>query len=346
MSEENKKKINLSWLKIGSSNISENKEKIEVLEVWEKSIEAEESNMQEPEKKAKSNKISLAWMKEKRSGNTQAEIEKENAAKKQQEAEEQTKAPTKKIIPKQISLSEKKVEVVLETKEEKDTQESKKTPQSTTPEKEKNSDNKDEKTPAKTEEEKDSIFSNYTSDFEKEEGTIIDKLKELWKKPQTRIAFVAFLIITTVVWIGGLFVIDPKRHSISHYKAVLTDFYNQKTGKTPTIQTTKVTPPQTPQVPKITWDEQKIERSGYRITIQTHTNTDWIKIYRFNNSEFDTITKLNSEIDKEITKLKTDKVKNFLLNPWSNTPNSEPNKADTEDKNIKKTPLQLLQERK
>ncbi len=361
MSEENKKKINLSWLNIGNNNSSKEEEIIEVLDIPET---PEDTKTVEVEKKVKSNKISLAWMKEKRSDNSVKKIDKETIQTNTEEKKDSSPESEQKT---EISLNDKKVEVRLEKEEEPKEEEStklvddkdiKKTGVSL--KKATNSTNIDWKVEVKetakidgeSKGDKESLFSNYTSDFEKDEWTIVDKIKELWKKPQTRVLLVVFLIVSTILWIAGLFIVDPKRHSISHYKAVLMGFYNKQTGNNTYIETN--TEIKNTQVAEIAWEDKKVDRNGYRISIKTKTNTDGVKMYKFNNSEFDTITKLNNEIDIEIKKIKTNKVKDFLLTPSINRSSKdedqskeEQNEASAESKTApKKSALQLLQERK
>ncbi len=342
MPEENKKKINLSWLKLwGQENTkSEEKKDIEVLNVPE-IIEEEKVEIEEEKVEIKSSKISLAWMRKKRE--TPKSSSKEIEPKVEDKENSEKNAPlnnNEKSENETLSLNTEKVEILLDEEKVATSWEENKKDDA------ESFDNKKEWIKDNWEAEKKSLFSNYTSDFEKEEGSILEKLKELWKKPQTRVLLVVILIFSTIVWISALFFIDPKRHSVSHYKAVLIGAYNKYTWKgtfTEKNNNLKVKQKIEPQ-----WKGDSLIRNGYKINIQTKTNLQGLKLYKFNNTEFNTISKLNKEIDIEIKKLKTNKVKDFLLKAKLKKQEEATKKApsNTQDKKQKKSTLQILQERK
>lgn len=331
MWEENKKKINLSWLKISSQETDSTEKNVEVLDVPEIVEEIEEEKIEK-----KSNKISLAWMKQKREWpkNSPQKTEQED---KQEVQDIKTESANNQSDGTTLSLDKEKVEIVLETEDEKDSN------SSDDSEEKENWDKQED-----SQEEKTSLFSNYTSDFEKEEWTIIEKLKELGKKPQTRVVLVVVLILSTILWIAALFFVDPKRHSISHYKAVLMWAYNKYTGNNTVVEKNKDLKVKAEK--KQEWKKDSLVRNGYKITIETKISESGVKIYKFNNWEFNTISKLNTEIDIEIKKLKSWKVKDFLLKAKIKKQEKEIKKAKVDtpsdsDTTKNKSNLDLLKNR-
>lgn len=399
MSNDNKRKIDLSWLKLWSSIKKENdstfgsldvsKDDLEsTIKVWEKITEIPELNVVDSDEvieKKPSNKLSIAWMKEKRmwktkapKNNTPTSSQKDEVTSKEtnnttssskktvislnQEKVETTiskdnnKEAAKKIQNTWISLEQKKVEIVLDKKDSnkadkttgnKETQSnwnnidiSKKeetnkkswvTPISLKQKETEWNTTKDSKvitnvwvkkefteTPLNLDDNKkednDGLFSNYTSDFEKDERSIIEKLKELWKEPKTRIMLVVGLIWMTILGIIWLFIFYPEKHSITHYKEVLIASYRKYTGNEPSPEIINK-PIDNLIIDQPIWEDTTVIRNGYRISIKTQLSITWVKMYKFNNTEFDTMEKLNEEIDIEIKKLQTDKVKDFLLHP-------------------------------
>ena len=372
MSEANKKQINLSWLKMlgQKKQDPEKKEDLEVLDVpeivekkdplltspqgrgteqkWDNSFspggkdawKADRGQEIEEEKiKIKSSKISLAGMKQKRdTPKTSVSINEKTLVDVKSDEKLQAESKDNDTENKTLSLDNEKVEIVLNTEEEswkKNNNEA--------------SDNKWEDSSKTSEDTKEStsLFSNYTSDFEKEERSILEKIKELWKKPKTRIILVVVLIVSTILWIAALFTIDPKRNSISRYKSVLIGAYNKYTGNN--TYEKKNQQLLVKETVKQQWEKDSLIRTGYKITIETKINDSGGKIYKFNNTEFDTISKLNTAIDIEIKKLKSSKVKDFLLKAklkkQKNDLKTKTNMSNTPTDSPKKSNLDLLRSR-
>lgn len=70
-------------------------------------------------------------------------------------------------------------------------------------------------------EEKEEIFTNYDSDFKKNEKTIMQRMRDLKMIPKTRTGFLLLFVWLALFIISLFFIFDPKHHSIDIYKANL-----------------------------------------------------------------------------------------------------------------------------
>jgi len=78
------------------------------------------------------------------------------------------------------------------------------------------------------------LFSNYKSDFKKEENQFFKKLREKRQKikerlrmPKTRVSLVIWLILLTIATISTLFKLDPEHHSFKAYKTNVLQVKNK-----------------------------------------------------------------------------------------------------------------------
>jgi len=78
------------------------------------------------------------------------------------------------------------------------------------------------------------LFSNYKSDFKKEENQFFKKLrekrqriKERLRMPKTRVSLVIWLILLTIATISTLFTVDPEHHSFKAYKTNILQVKNK-----------------------------------------------------------------------------------------------------------------------
>jgi hypothetical protein len=124
------------------------------------------------------------------------------------------------------------------------------------------------------------LFHNYTSETKKIEPTILEKIKKLWsgKYIKTDKAFLAFIIIITVVWIWILFKLNPSLHSIDNYKASILNSYETLTKSNKNTIPTKSTNTWKIYTKTNTWNLfntnqtwSKVNISTWKIYIKTNT---------------------------------------------------------------------------
>ncbi len=170
-----------------------------------------------------------------------------------------------------------------------------------------------------------SQFSNYESDFSAKENDIMSKIKKLKYLPKTRPALVCWLIAITWLWITGLFYLDPKKHSLSNYKATLVSYYKTQTGEEDlekiqewlnNLQEKKqagIEKSITNTVKTSQWNKEKMIHKWFPFTIESTVWKNSVKIFKYNNIEYTKLGDLQKVLDIEISKLKHNKVESFLL---------------------------------
>lgn len=140
------------------------------------------------------------------------------------------------------------------------------------------------------------LFSNYKSDFNTKEDTIIEKLKKIKNLPKTRPQLVYSMIWILVIWITWLVLISPKDSILNNYKAsVLWTETEQKIEKQVTNQNdiNKEKP-----IDKINDQKEKLKKE---------------KLENFllkNNKKNNNIPEKNTDIEKN--KVKVRKLKELL----------------------------------
>lgn len=164
--------------------------------------------------------------------------------------------------------------------------------------------------------EKKDLFLNYESRFKKEWNKILEKLKKLKDIPKTRKWLVLSLIAWTAIFIWILFIVDPNTHSISNYKASIIYNLNKLKQEDDNqdiipeqIEKTKIKEEQIKsEIVKLLW---------YKFDISYNLDPSWKEIYSYAWNNFNSKEELLKFLNKELEKLKKQKVIKFLKENFS-----------------------------
>lgn len=161
------------------------------------------------------------------------------------------------------------------------------------------------------------VFSNYESDYKKEEGNVLEWIQKLKKianiKKMSKInkIFISSLVVVSIASFVFLFYMQPANHSLNDYKASILTL----AGKEMTEQ----------EVQEHKWEiqkeiEWKLEENnlwGYQLHFEILVDEYGAATYKFDGNQYQTKQDLDNAISEKLEFLKKEKIRNYLKQNYS-----------------------------
>ena len=162
------------------------------------------------------------------------------------------------------------------------------------------------------------VFVNYKSDFNSEETTILESIKNFkeYVKPKTRIGFIIIVISTTLLWIISLFIIAPKIHNISNYKNKIISAKETFICKIDTkkcIKNKAEIKVVKNEIKKEVLTKKTFIKWNFKVNYEVK-NIDWKEIIIYKEIEYDNIENLIKIIEIERRHERINKLKKHIKN--------------------------------
>ena len=182
------------------------------------------------------------------------------------------------------------------------------------------------------------VFENYESDFNKDKGSVLDKIKKIKDivRPKTRVWFLIFITLVTILWIALLFLFVPEKHNLKTYETNLKIWIWKIECSYDSTKCPKSIIKEIPKVKEIvdtnSWAIKETENTNswaikeiietkkesikkWIFTIEYEIkiiNWEEVIIYKWKN--YNNINDFNIIVEKEINLQKKEQLKDYILN--------------------------------